>query len=433
MLYRIRLCSWLALIIFCLPLSLFADQPVNSMIIFGDSLSDTGNTSHLLKSLRQDEDPAYLVTPLKVFVISKMEDFADKYQVPQMVLDSGIEIVSHFFDGELGPFLAALITKIKSVPVLPAEPYWQARFSNGPVWNEYLAPMLAVDRENVLVFNNQAFGGSWAATYDYQLTVWNLIHSPLGTLKNLIVGKLIPPSLGLVVQAHLLTSRESNDSTVYFIFTGANDYLNALFFEDNYNPSVMSSYIDNVLASMEASIDKLTKSGARHLIIMGLPALGETPKYVYSSDKMMLNTVVSLHNQRLQQRLEQWQKDSPEIDFLYIDIQMILAKALTNPDVFGFSNTTQACIDIKSTTFYDLVNSPFASNFVLQYAQLLQYRDPQFIADERNYHICDGPEHYLFWDDIHPSTQAHFYLANEICGAMQAHGYRVLCQMPVKT
>lgn len=129
----------------------------------------------------------------------------------------------------MAPYLANLVGKVKQVPVLPGKPYWKNRFSNGRVWIEYLAEMLSIQKSDEEVYLNKAFGGSWSATYDYQLTVWNLIRHPLGTIKNLIVGKLIPPSLGLIVQAYLLEHEQLSDETLYFIYSGSNDYINVLF------------------------------------------------------------------------------------------------------------------------------------------------------------------------------------------------------------
>lgn len=425
-----RCCKWLCLALICLPLSLHAGKPIRSMVIFGDSLSDTGNTTHLLKSLRQEESPAYLVRPLKVFVINKMTEFADDYYVPQMVLDAGIAIVNDYFDTEFGPFLASVISKVRRVPVLPGEPYWQNHFSNGRVWNEYLAPMLAIDREDMTDFTNQAFGGSWAVTYDYQLTVWNLIRHPINTLKTLIVGKLIPPSLGLTVQAYLLTNEVLDDRTAYFVFTGANDYLNVLVFEDNYNPAVMSAYIDNVLDGVMAGVRKLTKAGARHVIIMGLPDVGITPKFVHTTDKPVLSAAIKLHNERLIARIDALRQVEPDVHFLYIDINPFLQKALDNPQDYGLTNIRDACIDVKLPMFDAFAASPYARNYVLLYAQVLHYRDAGFKRGERNYHVCDTPDNYLFWDEIHPTTRAHRFLAYEICEAMKADGYKTNCQQP---
>ena len=102
------------------------------MVIFGDSMSDTGNTTHLLKSLRQEENPAFLVAPFKVFVLNKMVDFANDYYVHKWFLDAGINIVTDFFDYELAPYMANLVSKIKLVPILPGKPYWNSQIFQWP-------------------------------------------------------------------------------------------------------------------------------------------------------------------------------------------------------------------------------------------------------------------------------------------------------------
>ncbi|MFI4962507.1 MAG: lysophospholipase/glycerophospholipid:cholesterol acyltransferase PlaC [Legionellales bacterium] len=424
-----RICRWFSLTLPCIPLVASASMPIPAMVVFGDSLSDTGNTTHLLKSIRQEEDPAYLVAPFKTFVLNKMTDYAEEYYVPQMVLDAGIELVTEFFDKEMAPYIANLITQVRLVSILPGKPYWNARFSNGKVWNEYLANMLSLPMDNEATYINKAFGGSWASTYDYQLTVWNLIRHPLGTIKTLIVGKLIPPSLGLTVQAYLLEHQKLDSQTVYFIASGANDYLNVLQFEDNYNPEIMSAYINIVLDNLSASVRNLANAGARHFVIMGIPHLGETPKYVHTLDKDVLNMAADNHNDRLLARIENWKEAYPDADFLFIDIQDYLAKALAKPLKYGFTNSTDACIDVAFPMFDSLISSPFAKNYVLHQAQLVNYTDKQFASGQKNYTVCSGVEGYLFWDDVHPSTRAHSHLAFETCNAMKEHGYEVSCKL----
>lgn len=423
-----RIFRQLSIALVFIPSFCFASLSVKSMVIFGDSLSDTGNTTHLLKSLRQEEHPAYLVAPFKAFVINKMVDFANEYYVPQMVLDAGLNIVTEFFDNELAPYIANLVGKVKLVPILPGKPYWNSRFSNGRVWNEYLAQMWSIQKSDEEVYLNKAFGGSWAATYNYQLTVWNLIRHPLGTIKTLIVGKLIPPSLGLSVQAYLMEHSKLNGQTVYFVFSGGNDYLNVVLFEDNYNPTIMSNYVDNVIEGVSSAVLKLEQAGAKRFVIMGLPHLGETPRYVRTTDRAVLNTAVDVHNQRLAVRVDQWKKLYPKADFLFIDIQKYLLQALDNPQHYGFSNIADACIDVKFPMFNALAHSPFARNYVLRYAQVLHYKDQQLSLGENNYQMCDAPDEYLFWDEVHPSTRAHQHLAFEICSAMKEHGYSVNCE-----
>ncbi|MFJ1269678.1 lysophospholipase/glycerophospholipid:cholesterol acyltransferase PlaC [Legionella lytica] len=427
-----RVCRWFFALILCIPLvSVAAPKPVKSIVLFGDSMSDIGNTTHLLKSLRQEDDPAFLVAPFKIFVLNKMVEFADEYYVPQMVLESGMAVVTEFFDKELAPYIANLVSKIRLVPILPGQPYWNSRFSNGKVWNEYLAKMISVNQNDEDVYLNRSFAGSWAVTYDYQLTVWNLIRHPLGTIKNLVVGKLVPPSLGLTVQAYLLEHQQLSDETVFFLFAGSNDYINVLFFEDNYNTSVMSTYVDNVLSGLGSSVNKLMQAGARRFVIMGVPHIGDTPRVVKTTDRDVLNAAVDQHNERLRTRIQEWQKLYPDSDFMFVDMSEYMQRALNDPQTYGFTNTTDACIDVKLPMYHEFNNSPFANNFVLRYVQVLKYRDSSFAPGEKNYTVCDKPESYLFWDEIHPSTRAHAYLAFEVCKDMKYHGYGVTCKNPL--
>ncbi len=430
MLHHNRMYRWLFALLFCLPLLSNAAQPVKSMVVFGDSMSDTGNTTHLLKSLRQDESPAYLVAPFKAFVLNKMIDFANDYYVPQMVLDTGIVMVTEFFDYELAPYLSNLIARIRLVPILPGKPYWKDRFSNGLVWNEYLAQMWSIQKDDSDVYINKAFGGSWAATYDYELTVWNLIRHPIGSIKSLIVGKLVPPSLGFVVQAHIMERSRLDVDAVYFINYGANDYLNVLFFEDKYNPEVMSRYIDNVLDGIDSSVVRLLKSGARRFVVLGVPHVGNMPKHVKTTDKEVLNAAVDQHNLRLSERIEAWKLLYPQVDFLYVDTDRYLKATLSNPGKYGFTHLTDSCIDVEYPMFNGLANSPYSNNYALHYTQVLQYQDKQFARGQTNYHVCDAPESYLFWDDVHFTTRAHAFLALEVCETMKAHGYEVDCKLP---
>ena len=121
--------SVLSTVLLLVPVLHFAATPVKSLVIFGDSLSDVGNTTHLLKSLQRDEDPAFLVAPFKRFVINKMTSFAADYYVPKSVLDAGIAMVTDFFDKDVAYYMTDLISKLKVIPVIPEKPYWNYRFS----------------------------------------------------------------------------------------------------------------------------------------------------------------------------------------------------------------------------------------------------------------------------------------------------------------
>ena len=57
--------------------------------------------------------------------------------------------------------------------------------------------------------------------------------------------------------------------------------------------------------------------------------------------------------------------------------------------------------------------SPFAITMYCVMHKYCNIKIKVLPQDEKNYHVCDTPEDYLFWDEIHPSTRAHDYLAFE--------------------
>lgn len=410
-----------------------ASKKVDSIVIFGDSLSDIGNTTHLLKSLRQEESPGYLVYPFKVYVFDKIDEYAEKYHVPDLILMPGKQALGQFFDNELATFLANFVTKLKQVPVVPGDPYYSSHFSNGYVWNEQLAVMLGINMIDNNKYSNHAFGGSWAVTYDSQLTVWNLIRHPILSIKNLITGKMIPPSLGLVTKTYLMVQKKASPDRLYMFFSGGNDYLNVLNFEDNYNPAQMSKYVDNVLDGIESSMRRLIKAGAKHIAIFGVPDVGISPKFVNSLDSAVLTQATQWHNVRLEQRIEKWRQQYSDVKFTYVDIETMLEDAMKNPMKYGISNVRDACIDVKLphllTPGFAAGQHPFENNSVLQYAEVLQNRHSSFAAGEKNYHVCDNPDDYLFWDEVHPTRIVHKYLAEKVCHDLQANGYEVQCSV----
>lgn len=397
------------------------------MVIFGDSLSDNGNLNHLLKSLRLDEDPAYLVFPLKQFVFNKMDDFAEAFYVPQSILFQGKAIVRHFLDDEVAPVLASVVGGIRVLPLIPEPPYWEHHFTNGKVWNEQLAEKLGINILDKAHFDNQAFGGSWAMTYDYELTTWNLIRSPLLSVTNLIQGKLIPPSLGLEVEAYLMAKRKFDKDATYFIFAGGNDYLNMLQFDENYNAENAASYVDHTIDGITSASEKLIRAGARKIVLFSTPDIAKTPFYNTTSDKAVLDETIKSHNGKLRAKVGILKALHPEVKFTYVDIAAHMNEVIDNPTQFSIKETQNACTDIELPTMAFSLTTPagkaFGHNIVLQYMQHAKTRVGKQMVN--NVSQCQSPDEYLFWDYVHPTAKVHKLLADKICSELQEDGYDI--------
>jgi phospholipase/lecithinase/hemolysin len=219
---------------------------------------------------------------------------------------------------------------------VPSDVYYQGRFSNGPVWVEYLAGDNFLDCALV----DNAYGG---ATTD-------------GTS---------PP--GLISQVNAYTgSATLEDNTLFAIWIGANDFLNG---SVDYQASA-----DNI----GTALDALATFGAEHLLILNLPDLGSTPRNIGTPNEAGARALSQGFNTALAAVIDAFQTAHPGVTVYEFDVYAFLQSAADDPGSYGFTNATQVC--------------------------------PSYtIADD-----FDNGMGYVFWDEIHPTTEAHDVIADQI-------------------
>ncbi len=219
---------------------------------------------------------------------------------------------------------------------VPSDYYYQGRFSNGPVWVEYLADADFLDC--VLVDN--AYGG---ATTD----------------------GASPP--GLVSQVSAYTgSATLGDNTLFAIWIGANDFLNG---SVDYAASA---------ANIGTAMDDLAAFGAEHILILNLPDLGSTPRYLGTAEEDGARSLSQGFNAALAVVIDAFQVAHPEVTVYEFDIYAFLEGVADDPGLYGFTNATQV--------------SP-------SYA----------VAGD-----FDNSAGYVFWDEIHPTSEAHDVIADQV-------------------
>lgn len=125
----------------------------------------------------------------------------------------------------------------------PPAPYYKGRFSNGPVWVEYLAQKIGTP------LDDRAFGGATTGDYNYATgqNFWGL--------KWQVDNYLAAPPL-------------SNTKALYTVWAGANDF----FTNPQTDPSVS---VDNIGYALK----RLSNAGAKKIMIVSLPDLGITPAF----------------------------------------------------------------------------------------------------------------------------------------------------------
>jgi len=207
------------------------------------------------------------------------------------------------------------------------------RFSNGPVWTEYLGPKLGASLETLAV------GGART------------------TNANNFSG-LFPGLGGLSQQVNAITV--GDPTALYVVWTGANDYLNA----GGRNPVPTVTNLTNAVLSL-ASV------GAKNIAVGNLPNLGSVPGTSKNpTNASALNQLTQAHNSLLAQSLSVIRQTQPTLNLYSLDFNSLFSDAIANPSKYGFTNVTDSCLLTLCTTpntylFWDEIHPTTAGHFQL--------------------------------------------------------------------
>jgi len=284
------------------------------IVVFGDSLSDTGNVAHLSEA---------------------------KYglRIPGPVAD--------YTDGRL-------TDGYDTVPA--AQKYFG-------MWIEQLAQSLP-SRPKV---KNSLDGGTDYA-YAFAFTGNGTTELTFGPGDSLSVDV---KDIGEQVTDYLATHPKINNSTLFVVWGGANDLINAK------SPS------DIVNAAVQETIDvqRLIEAGATQILVLNLPPLGLTPRLNGSPDASATGTgAAMLFNSWLGTGLSVLHDFYPgrHVRIFQVDVFSLFMRIAADPAAYSFTN-------ISATS-------------------------------QGNYTV--DPDTYLFWDDIHPTTRGHNLLAEAAIKAL---------------
>lgn len=244
----------------------------------------------------------------------------------------------------------------------PSVSYWQGRYSNGPVWVEHLADDFGMARATPC----------WA--------------SSKGT--NYAFAGATTPDLSSRIGGYLEAAKGVADSNaLYPVWAGGNDFLYKL----GRNPSNMgyislsdiasslSVWADNVAAG----VSMLHAAGAVNFLIPNLPPLGSVPyvRAMGSTYETAVNEYSVEFNARLASDLAIIAATHSDVKITQLDVYDLFEKMLADPTDYGLTNVTGT-------------GQSAASGFSVS--------------------------GYLFWDNIHPTTEGHALVAQAAYAALTA-------------
>lgn len=208
---------------------------------------------------------------------------------------------------------------------LPASPpYFEGRFSNGPVWVEVLAARLDLDVGEV---HNFALGGAKTGTDNY-------------------AGPGIPGVVALV-ETFVAGSPDVDPGALMVLWAGANDFFGEI--EDP--ESTVTAAVTNI-ATAVASLSAL---GGRRFLVPNLPDLGRTPDLLASDDPAVTAGATQLSlafNSALASVLDGLESQLG-IEIIQMDVYSLFDEILSDPGAFGLTDAASPCLQVTPPSLCD--------------------------------------------------------------------------------
>ncbi|MBX9772990.1 MAG: autotransporter domain-containing protein [Xanthobacteraceae bacterium] len=245
-------------------------------------------------------------------------------------------------------------------------PYFMDRFSNGPTYAELLPGLIGVAPNPG---QNFAVGGAETDTN-------NLANSDLS-----IFGVSLP-GIRTEIDSFIGAGGRFQPSAAVVHFGGANDYFAFL---DQTTPPTLAQVpgeVALVTGNIRSNIQALVGAGARTIIVPNVPDLAVTPSYRGTPLAPVADALSTQHAAALNAQMGGLARQLG-VNIFVVDFATGLRYVLNNPSLFGFTNVTDACVTSTSSL-------------------------PPYITPSAP---CANPGQHLFWDDVHPTANAHRILA----------------------
>jgi len=246
----------------------------------------------------------------------------------------------------------------------PSPPYFEGRFSNGPVFVEQIAEELGLSASTPSVAggNNYAFGGA-----------------QLGDG----ISEQETPNIGSQIDIYL-SSNTPREDDLLLISGGSNNF----FTLDN---------IPDPAATVDLLAEHITtlaNAGGENFAVTNLPPLGNTPFVTNQGGTEIVNTLISNYNTLLDQELDLLETEL-DIEIYELDLENTVRKIFNNPATFGLTNVTDPALNQQTGEvvenpneflFWDNVHpSATVSEIVAQNAlEVIPKGTGKFIAGERS-------------------------------------------------
>jgi phospholipase/lecithinase/hemolysin len=264
--------------------------------------------------------------------------------------------------------------------VFPPPPYSGGRSSNGPTAAEYLW-----DRYNPgdTSFQPSRKGGTNYAIAGATTGTANIQQLPGSGAAGSGLNGLFE-NKGAAWELEIFGDQAPSfdpDTSLFLVWLFANDVFYSLATGGDLPGTVPSSsgggdLISNGVANLTAVIRTLAGAGASRILVPSMVDLGLTPEFLGNAQ---VTGLTALFNSAMELALTALDAELASAKIIHFDTNAAFSDILADPTAFGFTNTTEACIEN--------------------------------LAD------CD-PNAWMFWDGVHPTTRVHEILGQRFFEAV---------------
>lgn len=200
---------------------------------------------------------------------------------------------------------------LRQVPKSP--PYWNGRFSNGPVWAEHVADAFRAER---LPTGIHAWGGATART----------------------TNDGIPDLRAQAARYRSLDGDRRGERPLLALWAGGNDVLNT-------SGTTRSARVGRAAArAVGDTAALLTRGGVGDFLIFDLPDLGRIPKYADNTAGARAATAgARAFNRQLRREIIALRKDGATVR--KVSSYALFNALLEDPRAFGLRDATTPCLD----------------------------------------------------------------------------------------
>ena len=221
---------------------------------------------------------------------------------------------------------------------LPA-PFYQNRASDGPVALELLADWIAAEPlqgffVNPLVGSNYAIISAHAVGDDDSARLIDLNAQIATYLASLSAQSATP-----------------DPNALFVVFIGGNDILSVR----DASRDQANMVVDSAVAAVQNSIQVLANAGAQHFLVVNLPRVQATPrvrKWAQTDPQVKKNVrrATKRFNRKLRKGLHDVRRQT-DVNITEFDLYSFSRLPLKHPQLFGFNDSKQACLND-----YDTIN-----------------------------------------------------------------------------